>query len=124
VITLHSGNVGFADDCRRLVAEVLDRHGHIDILVNNAGITIDKTHAKLTDDDWHEVLAVRSRTRSGTRGSTRCSTGASAAGGAHGASPSGPGEWERAQVSGGDRAGDRGGELAAVTACLRFGLLA
>lgn len=30
----------------------------IDILVNNAGITIDKTHAKLTDDDWHKVLAV------------------------------------------------------------------
>lgn len=37
---------------------MLDQQGHIDILVNNAGITIDKTHAKLTDDDWHEVLAV------------------------------------------------------------------
>ena len=58
VITLHSGNVGFADDCRRVVAEVLDQQGRIDILVNNAGITIDKTHAKLTDDDWHKVLAV------------------------------------------------------------------
>ena len=58
VITLHAGNVGFADDCRRVVAEVLDQQGHIDILVNNAGITIDKTHAKLTDDDWNEVLAV------------------------------------------------------------------
>src|SRR5271166_4202557 len=58
VITLHSGNVGLADDCRRVVAEVLDQQGRIDILVNNAGITIDKTHAKLTDDDWHKVLAV------------------------------------------------------------------
>ena len=58
VITLHSGNVGSADDCRRVVAEVLDQQGHIDILVNNAGITIDKTHAKLTDDDWNKVLAV------------------------------------------------------------------
>ena len=57
-ITLHSGNVGSADDCRRVVAEVLDQQGRIDILVNNAGITIDKTHAKLTDDDWHKVLAV------------------------------------------------------------------
>ena len=57
-ITLHAGNVGFADDCRRVVAEVLDQQGRIDILVNNAGITIDKTHAKLTDDDWHKVLAV------------------------------------------------------------------
>ena len=58
MITLHSGDVGVADDCRRVVAEVLDQQGHIDILVNNAGITIDKTHAKLTDDDWNEVLAV------------------------------------------------------------------
>ena len=47
VITLHSGNVGSADDCRRVVAEVLDQQGHIDILVNNAGITIDKTHTFL-----------------------------------------------------------------------------
>jgi NAD(P)-dependent dehydrogenase (short-subunit alcohol dehydrogenase family) len=58
VITTHSGNVGVADDCRRVVAEVLEQHGRIDILVNNAGITIDKTHAKLTDDDWYKVLAV------------------------------------------------------------------
>src|SRR5450755_1747545 len=34
-ITLHSGNVGSADDCRRVVAEVLDQQGRIDILVNN-----------------------------------------------------------------------------------------
>ena len=32
MITLHSGNVGLADDCRRLVAEVPDQPGHIDIL--------------------------------------------------------------------------------------------
>ena len=30
----------------------------MDILVNNAGITIDKTVLKMTDDDWHQVLAV------------------------------------------------------------------
>ena len=58
MVKAHAGNVGFADDCRRVVAEVLDQQGHIDILVNNAGITIDKTHAKLTDDDWNHVLAV------------------------------------------------------------------
>jgi NAD(P)-dependent dehydrogenase (short-subunit alcohol dehydrogenase family) len=58
VITTHSGNVGVADDCRRVVAEVLEQHGRIDILVNNAGITIDKTYAKLSDDDWNRVLAV------------------------------------------------------------------
>jgi NAD(P)-dependent dehydrogenase (short-subunit alcohol dehydrogenase family) len=58
VLTTHSGNVGVADDCRRVVGEVLEQHGRIDILVNNAGITIDKTYAKLTDEDWYKVLAV------------------------------------------------------------------
>ncbi len=58
VITTHTGNVGVADDCRRVVAEVIERHGRIDILVNNAGITIDKTHPKLTDEDWYRVLSV------------------------------------------------------------------
>jgi len=57
-VTTHSGNVGSADDCRRVVAEAMEQHGRIDILVNNAGITIDKTFAKLTDDDWQKVLAV------------------------------------------------------------------
>src|SRR4029077_15658944 len=58
VITTHLGNVGSAQDCRRVVAEVMEQRGRIDILINNAGITIDKTYAKLTDDDWHKVLAV------------------------------------------------------------------
>jgi acetoacetyl-CoA reductase/3-oxoacyl-[acyl-carrier protein] reductase len=30
----------------------------MDILVNNAGITSDKTVFKMTDEDWHKVLAV------------------------------------------------------------------
>jgi acetoacetyl-CoA reductase/3-oxoacyl-[acyl-carrier protein] reductase len=58
VLTTHCGNVGVADDCRRVVGEVMEQHGRIDILINNAGITIDKTYAKLTDDDWFKVLAV------------------------------------------------------------------
>jgi NAD(P)-dependent dehydrogenase (short-subunit alcohol dehydrogenase family) len=32
---------------------VIDEHGRLDILINNAGITIDKTVAAMTDDDWH-----------------------------------------------------------------------
>jgi NAD(P)-dependent dehydrogenase (short-subunit alcohol dehydrogenase family) len=56
--TLHEGNIGHADDCRRVVREVIDQHGRLDILVNNAGITIDRTVAKMTDEDWHRVLAV------------------------------------------------------------------
>jgi acetoacetyl-CoA reductase/3-oxoacyl-[acyl-carrier protein] reductase len=57
-LTLHKGNVASAEDCRRVIAEVIDQHGRLDILVNNAGITIDKTVMKMNDEDWHKVLAV------------------------------------------------------------------
>jgi NAD(P)-dependent dehydrogenase (short-subunit alcohol dehydrogenase family) len=57
-ITIHHGNIGDADDCRRVVGEVVDQHGRLDILVNNAGITIDRTVAKMTDEDWQKVIAV------------------------------------------------------------------
>jgi NAD(P)-dependent dehydrogenase (short-subunit alcohol dehydrogenase family) len=56
--SIHQGNVGSAEDCRRTVNEVIELHGRLDILVNNAGITIDKTALKLTDEDWYKVLAV------------------------------------------------------------------
>ena len=56
--SIHQGNVGSADDCRRTVKEVIDHHGRLDILVNNAGITSDKTVLKMTDEDWYKVLAV------------------------------------------------------------------
>jgi NAD(P)-dependent dehydrogenase (short-subunit alcohol dehydrogenase family) len=56
--SVHQGNVGSAEDCRRTVAEVIGRHGRLDILVNNAGITIDRSVLKLTDEDWYKVIAV------------------------------------------------------------------
>jgi acetoacetyl-CoA reductase len=56
--TVHEGNIGSADDCRRVLGEVIDQHGRLDILVNNAGITIDRTVAKMTDEDWQRVIAV------------------------------------------------------------------
>ena len=56
--TLHEGNIGVADDCRRVVREVIDQQGRLDVLVNNAGITIDRTAAKMSDEDWQKVIAV------------------------------------------------------------------
>src|ERR1700750_2850184 len=56
--SIHQGNVGSADDCRRTINEGIDRHGRPDVVVHNAGITIDKTALKMTDEDWYKVLAV------------------------------------------------------------------
>jgi acetoacetyl-CoA reductase len=56
--SIHQGNIGSAEDCRRTVAEVVDAHGRLDILVNNAGITADRPVLKMSDDDWYKVLAV------------------------------------------------------------------
>ena len=57
-VSLHQGRVDDPDDCARVVAEVLERYGHIDFLINNAGITLDKTVRRMTNDDWHNVLNV------------------------------------------------------------------
>jgi len=56
--SIHQGNVSHPEDCRRVVQEVLDRHGRIDILVNNAGITMDKMAMKMSIEQWNTVLAV------------------------------------------------------------------
>jgi acetoacetyl-CoA reductase/3-oxoacyl-[acyl-carrier protein] reductase len=56
--SIHQGNVGSAEDCRRTISEVIEHHGRLDILVNNAGITSDKSVFKMTDEDWYKVIAV------------------------------------------------------------------
>ncbi|MFE9322247.1 SDR family oxidoreductase [Nocardia sp. NPDC052278] len=56
--SVHRGNVGSAADCRRTIAEVIETHGRLDILVNNAGITMDRTVAEMTEEQWSTVLAV------------------------------------------------------------------
>ena len=57
-MSIHQGNVGDPDDCRRVVDEVLETYGRVDHLVNNAGITVDKTVRRMTVEDWHAVLRV------------------------------------------------------------------
>ncbi len=56
--SVHKGDIGNPDDCRRTLQEVIDTHGRLDILVNNAGITADRTVLKMGDDDWRRVIDV------------------------------------------------------------------
>jgi NAD(P)-dependent dehydrogenase (short-subunit alcohol dehydrogenase family) len=58
VLSLHQGNIGDAEDCERVIKEVIEQHGQLDILVNNAGITVDKPVSKLSAADWDKVLKV------------------------------------------------------------------
>jgi len=57
-VTVHNGNIGDAEDCRRVVREVIDQQGRLDILVNNGGITVDKTVHRMSDEDWLRVISV------------------------------------------------------------------
>jgi acetoacetyl-CoA reductase len=57
-VSVHQGRVDDFEDCRRVVNEVLERHGRVDFLINNAGITLDKTLRKMTSEDWTNVINV------------------------------------------------------------------
>lgn len=57
-VTLHQADLGDPDSCRRLVDEVLDRHGRLDYLVNNAGMVVERRYGDVTVDDWQRHLAV------------------------------------------------------------------
>ena len=51
-------DVSKADECDALVARVYERYKRLDILVNNAGINRDAMLHKMTDEHWHQVIAV------------------------------------------------------------------
>jgi len=51
-------DVSSAAECDAVVKEAHERHGRFDILVNNAGINRDAMLHKMTDDQWHQVIAV------------------------------------------------------------------
>jgi acetoacetyl-CoA reductase/3-oxoacyl-[acyl-carrier protein] reductase len=53
---LMKANLADPREARGMVKRVAEQFGHLDILVNNAGITRDKQLAKMTDEDWLEVI--------------------------------------------------------------------
>jgi 3-oxoacyl-(acyl-carrier-protein) reductase len=53
---LVKANLADPKEARAMVKKVAEAFGHLDILVNNAGVTRDKQIAKLTDEDWQEVI--------------------------------------------------------------------
>jgi acetoacetyl-CoA reductase len=57
-VSIHQGNVGEPDDCKRTVQDVLAAYGRVDFLINNAGVTVDKTVRKMTVEEWHAVLRI------------------------------------------------------------------
>ncbi|MEC9046006.1 MAG: SDR family oxidoreductase, partial [Pseudomonadota bacterium] len=52
------GNVGSADEVKRMASEALNQFGRIDILVNNAAIRPSKPFLEMEDHDWHRVLDI------------------------------------------------------------------
>lgn len=53
---LVQANIGDASEARAMVDKVASEFAHLDILVNNAGITRDNLLAKMTDEQWVEVI--------------------------------------------------------------------
>lgn len=56
-----AGNVTSLEDCRAVVARVLERYGKIDALVNNAGITQPLKTLEIKDSDYDRILDVSLR---------------------------------------------------------------
>ena len=57
-VTVHRADVSDPDACRRLVEDVLARHGRLDYLVNNAGMLVERRPRDLGVEDWQRHLAV------------------------------------------------------------------
>ena len=53
-----SGDVTSREDCRRFVAETVDRYGRLDVLVNNVGISKPVQLDEPDESAWHRVIDI------------------------------------------------------------------
>ncbi len=54
-------DVSDATAVQKMVADIVEKFGHIDILVNNAGVVQTKPMMDLTEEDWDRIIAVNQR---------------------------------------------------------------
>jgi len=52
-------DVTVADDCKNLIAGVVDRHGGVDILINNAGTSAAAGFEQVDDEAWAEDIELK-----------------------------------------------------------------
>ncbi len=55
---IYRANVASDEENREMLSQINEDFGTVQILVNNAGITRDRTFAKMTRDQWEEVMDV------------------------------------------------------------------
>jgi 3alpha(or 20beta)-hydroxysteroid dehydrogenase len=51
-------DVSSEEDWKRVIAEVVERHGRLDVLVNNAGVIAYEPILELSLENWHRLIAV------------------------------------------------------------------
>ena len=54
----HSLDIADRESCREFYDYVVDKYGKVDVLVNNAGIMKDRTTAKMSDEEFDDVVDV------------------------------------------------------------------
>ena len=52
------GDVGQAEDCRRLADAAIEQFGAVDVLINNAALRPNKPFLEMSEAEWRRVISV------------------------------------------------------------------